>query len=63
MHTHVQFDKDRAAVGEAGYSGTWQPNSSATLFWLAAQLDTRYLPTATQLAAHPADWISACYLK
>ncbi|KAF2407049.1 Alginate lyase [Pseudomonas antarctica] len=63
VHTHVQFDKDRAGVGEAGYSGTWQPNSSATLFWLAAQLDKRYLPVATQLAAHPADWISACYLK
>ena len=63
VHTHVQFDKDCAKVGEAGYSGTWQPKSSATLFWLAAQLDKRYLPVATQLAAHPADWISACYLK
>ncbi|AVE04299.1 alginate lyase family protein [Pseudomonas palleroniana] len=63
VHTHVQFDKDRANVGEAGYSGTWQPKSSATLFWLAAQLDSRYLPVAKQLAEHPADWISACYLK
>ncbi|MGY1918112.1 alginate lyase family protein [Pseudomonas tolaasii] len=63
VHTHVQFDKDRAGVGEAGYSGTWQPKSSATLFWLAAQLDARYLPVARQLAEHPADWISACYLK
>ncbi|MCF5232467.1 MULTISPECIES: alginate lyase family protein [unclassified Pseudomonas] len=63
VHTHVQFDKDRATVGEAGYSGTWDAKSSATLFWLAAQLDKRYLPVATQLAAHPADWISACYLK
>ncbi|NVZ20632.1 alginate lyase family protein [Pseudomonas costantinii] len=63
VHTHVQFDKDRAGVGEAGYSGTWEPKSSATLFWLAAQLDPRYLPVATQLAAKPADWISACYLK
>jgi len=62
VHTHVQFDRDRAGVGEAGYSGTWDPKSSATLFWLAAQLDKRYLPVATQLAAHPADWISACYL-
>lgn len=63
VHTHVQFDKDRARVGEAGYSGTWDAKSSATLFWLAAQLDKRYLPVATQLAARPADWISACYLK
>ena len=63
LHTHVQFDKDRAKVGEAGYSGSWDAKSSATLFWLAAQLDKRYLPVATQLAANPADWISACYLK
>ncbi|WP_455929730.1 alginate lyase family protein [Pseudomonas fluorescens] len=63
LHTHVQFDKDRAKVGEPGYSGTWDAKSSATLFWLAAQLDKRYLPVATQLAAHPADWISTCYLK
>ena len=62
VHTHVQFDKDRAKVGEAGYAGTWQPKSSATLFWLAAQLAPRYLPVAKQLAEHPADWISACYL-
>ncbi len=63
VHTRVQFDKDRAKVGEAGYSGTWQPKSSATLYWLAAQLEPRYLPLAKQLADRPADWISACYLK
>ena len=63
VHTRVQFDKDRARVGEAGYSGTWQPNSSETLFWLAAQLDSRYLPVAKQLAEHPADWINVCYVK
>ena len=63
VHTRVQFDKDRARVGEAGYSGTWQPKSSATLFWLAAQLDRRYLPVAKQLAEHPADWINVCYVK
>lgn len=63
VHTRVQFDKDRARVGEAGYSGTWQPKSSATLFWLAAQLDRRYLPVAKQLAEHPVDWINVCYVK
>ncbi|PHN26064.1 alginate lyase family protein [Pseudomonas sp. ICMP 460] len=63
VHTHVPFDQARAGVGEAGYSGTWEPKSGATLFWLAAQLNPRYLPVAKQLAAQPADWISACYLK
>ncbi|KAF1032854.1 MAG: hypothetical protein GAK37_00344 [Pseudomonas sp.] len=63
VHTHVQFDKDRARVGEPGYAGLWQPKSSNTLYWLAAQLDTRYLPLARQLAPNPPDWIGACYLK
>ncbi|MGC6370773.1 alginate lyase family protein [Pseudomonas sp. K2I15] len=63
VHTRVQFDKDRANVGEPGYSGEWNPKSSNTLYWLAAQLDARYLPVAEQLAPKPADWISACYLK
>jgi len=34
-----------------------------SLYWLAAQLDARYLPVAEQLAPKPSDWISACYLK
>ncbi|RUQ46162.1 alginate lyase, partial [Corynebacterium pseudodiphtheriticum] len=63
VHIHVQFDKDRTNVGDACYRCTWQPKSSATLFWLAAQLDSRYLPVTKQLAERPADWISACYLK
>ncbi|WP_248802567.1 alginate lyase family protein [Pseudomonas sp. MWU13-2100] len=63
VHTRVKFDRDRANVGEAGYSGTWEPKSSNKLFWLAAQLDGRYLPLARQLAPNPQDWIGACYLK
>lgn len=62
VHTHVQFDKDRARVGEAGYAGLWQPQSSATLYWLAAQLDDHYLALARQLAPTPPDWIGACFL-
>ncbi len=63
VHTSVKFDRDRARVGESGYSGTWEPKSSNKLYWLAAQLDARYLPLARQLAPNPQDWIGACYLK
>jgi len=63
VHTHVQFDRDRARVGEAGYAGLWDPRSSNTLYWLAAQLDPRYLPLAKHLSPNPPDWIGACYLN
>ncbi|NWB84257.1 alginate lyase family protein [Pseudomonas gingeri] len=63
VHTRVKFDRDRANVGETGYSGTWEPKSSNKLYWLAAQLDARYLPLARQLSPNPQDWIGACYLK
>ncbi|MGY2291302.1 alginate lyase family protein [Pseudomonas sp. SDO528_S397] len=63
VHTRVQFDKARANVGVPGYTGDWQPKSSNTLYWLAAQLDTRYLPLAKQLSANPPTWVGACYLK
>ncbi|KPA90189.1 Alginate lyase [Pseudomonas asplenii] len=63
VHTTVKFDRDRAGVGESGYSGSWEPKSSSQLYWLAAQLDQRYLPLARQLAPNPPDWLGACYLK
>ncbi|WP_338524827.1 alginate lyase family protein [Pseudomonas batumici] len=63
VHTSVKFDRDRAHVGESGYSGSWEPKSSNKLYWLAAQLDARYLSLARQLAPYPQDWIGACYLK
>ncbi|WP_266170112.1 alginate lyase family protein [Dyella subtropica] len=61
VHTSVKFDLDRARVGEAGYSGLWDPKTSSTLYWLAAQLDGRYLPVAQQLAPQPPAWIGACH--
>jgi hypothetical protein len=60
VHTHVEFDRDREQAGEKGYSGTWDPKSAATLYWLAAALDPDYLPVARQLSAEPPDWIGAC---
>jgi hypothetical protein len=60
VHTHVKFDRDREQAGEKGYSGTWDPKSAASLYWLAAALDPDYLPVARQLSAEPPDWIGAC---
>lgn len=59
-HTQVKFDTDRLKAGESGYSGPWDPKSSSTLFWLAAEVDDGYLPVAKQLAPQPPDWIAAC---
>jgi len=60
VHTHVKFDRDREQAGEQGYSGPWDPKSAASLYWLAAQLDTSYLPVAQRLSPQPPDWIGAC---
>lgn len=61
VHTSVKFDRDRAQAGEKGYGGQWDPKTSGTLYWLAAQLDDSYLPVARQLAPQPPDWIGACH--
>jgi hypothetical protein len=60
VHSKVGFDAARQHAGESGFSGQWDPKSSGTLFWLAAQLDRSYLPVAQKLAAQPPDWIGIC---
>ncbi len=60
VHTKVRFDLQRRDAGVAGFSGQWQPKSSADLYWLAATLDARYQPVAQALAGEPI-WISACW--
>ena len=44
VHSSVKFDAARNQVGEPGYSGTWDPHSSADLLAMAASLDPKYLP-------------------
>jgi len=49
VHSHVKFDAQRDAAGVPGYSGQWNPASSAQLFAMAGSLDSRYAALAQQL--------------
>ena len=60
VHTKVRFDLQRRDAGVAGFSGQWQPRSSADLYWLASTLDVRYQTVAQALAAAP-PWMAACW--
>lgn len=61
-HTHVGFDRKRAAAGLSGFGGVWQPAGAATLYWQAASLDPAYRDTAQRLTTTPPDWLSLCTL-
>ena len=60
VHTTVKFDLQRRAAGVAGFSGAWDPASSATLYWLSSQLSPRYQPVAASLGQQPA-WMIVCW--
>jgi len=60
VHTTVKFDHDRAAAGVPGFTGMWEPKSSAGLYWLAGVLAPRYRIVAETLMPEPAN-IAACW--
>jgi hypothetical protein len=60
VHTTVKFDLQRRDAGVAGFSGQWEPRSSALLYWTASILDGRYLAVAQSLAPQP-PWLAACW--
>jgi hypothetical protein len=60
VHSKVKFDYQRQAAGVKGFSGQWDPKSSAQLYWMASLLDTRYLSTA-QAIAKKMPWLDACW--
>lgn len=59
VHSHVRFDAERAAAGVPGFAGPFLPKKAQWTYWLAAQLDNRWLdlsrklenPSITQRAA------------
>ena len=62
-HSKVQFDRDRAAAGQAEYAPhNWKPDAALDTFAIAALLDPRFTDLAAALAAKsgrgPAAWIS-----
>ena len=52
VHSSVAFDAKRAKAGLKGYSGTWEPNTSSSLYQHAALLDLKYKPIAQQILAN-----------
>jgi len=60
VQTRIKFDLQRRDAGVPGFSGQWQPDSSANLYWTAATLDGAYAPVAKALKPVPA-WVAGCW--
>lgn len=59
-NSKVIFDAQRAAVGEKGYSGPFDPQTAATVMWTGGQFVPDYLKLAQKLKATPPTFISMC---
>jgi hypothetical protein len=61
VHSHVPFDAARAAAGVAGFAGPFAPKKAQWAYWLAAQLDGKWLELSQQLGIPPiaqrASWL------
>jgi len=51
VHSKVAFDARRAANGESGYSGPFNPRTAGRLFWLASQFDPQWTTLAESLVS------------
>lgn len=60
VHSKVLFDAQRAAAGEKGYSGPFDPSAAGNVMWLGAAFDPAYLPVARKLRPQPPAWLAMC---
>jgi hypothetical protein len=60
VHSTVAFDAERAAAGEKGYSGAFDPKTAGRLMWLAASFDPQYAVLAGRLSPEPPDFVALC---
>ena len=58
----MKFDAQRAAAGEKGFSGPFQPQTAGTVIWLGAAYDPDYLSLAQKLTPRPPVWLAICGL-
>jgi Alginate lyase len=62
VHSSVPFDAARAEAGVPGFSGQWQPKTSAFLYQLATLFDERNSPIFQQVlqnsGATSSDWLT-----
>ncbi len=55
VHSQVRFDAQRAAAGVPGFAGPFSPKKAQLTYWLAAQLDAKWLELSKTLGS---PWIS-----
>lgn len=60
VYSKVRFDAQRAAAGEKGYSGLFDPKIAGNVMWLGAAFDPSYLPIAQKLKPKPPVWLAVC---
>lgn len=60
VRTTVEFDRQRAAAGLAGFSGVWNPENAIRCYQLAARLNPEWQALAARLGPAPA-WIEALF--
>ena len=61
VHSRVPFDSQRAAAGVAGFSGPFSSQKAQLIFWLAAQIDRKWIELSGKLGTSSitqrASWI------
>lgn len=60
VHSHNAFDKKRGAAGVKGFSGYWDPQTAANLYWMASELDPSLRALARQLNPQPPLLVTGC---
>jgi hypothetical protein len=51
VHSQVRFDAQRAAAGVPGFAGPFSPKKAQLIYWLAAQLDAKWLELSKKLGS------------
>ena len=51
VHSQVRFDAQRAAAGVPGFAGPFSPKKAQLTYWLAAQLDAKWLELSKKLGS------------
>jgi hypothetical protein len=55
VRSQVRFDAQRAAAGVPGFAGPFTPKQAQYVFWLAVQLDAKWLELSKKLGS---PWIA-----
>ncbi len=59
-NSKVAFDAQRAAAGEKGYSGPFEPRTAGEVFWMASVFVPDYADLARKLQPNPPSYLALC---